>query len=557
MVFLLPPLPRNPDPSTFIHLERPSQTDDFRNGDLITTWERLFQWDDDCVPASELAALSKLADPLVDDFLSSLPPPHLAHKDLLQLLFEEATKEKSRGLSEKGLALRLWEEVAREAPEGVKASEADVELGQRVFWGNVGGIFAGLMHFSLAGGFSSPRITASLHKASYLIPPSSADAKYLPITAITAERTLSRLYETGQFVLDVMGSEIPVPDSAPDTEKLASSLLTTSGLAGLSPPLPSSSPSFGGAGEGWKSAVRVRLLHGVVRRRIQMKDQRTGEGFDEETGETIVPINVEEVVGTLSSFAVAPLWTLETMGVTLNAAEKDAYLRTWRHIGFYLGVPSPLLSRHFSLYTPSSKFLASIVCHLFPSPPPTGSPSSIVLGEQNGVLPPPTMAILDAISNRPPMRTTLEYHQNMTRFLVGDSLADYLGVPRPTMVGSLRLRLSVLLLTYGTHFGNAYPSRRWRDTRIRLMRDGIGRMLRMGMGKRKSAFRPREEGSGMLSEEAKEEEGVRMDPVGAYKMVREYQLLVAEMVVVSLSALVGASVVSFVVLSKLRSASGA
>lgn len=98
--------------------------------------------------------MSKLADPLVDDFLCSLPPPHLAHKDLLQLLFEEATKEKSRGLSEKGLALRLWEEVAREAPEGVRASEADVELGQRVFWGNVGGIFAGLMHFSLAGGFS-------------------------------------------------------------------------------------------------------------------------------------------------------------------------------------------------------------------------------------------------------------------------------------------------------------------------------------------------------------------------------------------------------------------
>jgi len=34
------------------------------------------------------------------------------------------------------------------------------------------------------------------------------------------------------------------------------------------------------------------------------------------------------------------------------------------------------------------------------------------------------------------------------------------------------------------------------------------------MGKRKSAFRPREEGTGTLSEEAKEEEGVRMDPVG-------------------------------------------
>jgi len=61
-----------------------------------------------------------------------------------------------------------------------------------------------------------------------------------------------------------------------------------------------------------------------------MKDQRTGEGIDKETGQKIVPINVEEVVGTLSSFAVAPLWTLETMGVKLDAVERDAYLRTWR-----------------------------------------------------------------------------------------------------------------------------------------------------------------------------------------------------------------------------------
>jgi hypothetical protein len=99
-------------------------------------------------------SLSKIGDPLVDDFLASLPPARLAHKDLLQLLLDEFIMEGSLGRPDKGVAHRLWDEVAREAPEGVRASEADVALGQRVFWGNVAGIFAGLMHFSLAGGFS-------------------------------------------------------------------------------------------------------------------------------------------------------------------------------------------------------------------------------------------------------------------------------------------------------------------------------------------------------------------------------------------------------------------
>jgi hypothetical protein len=75
-------------------------------------------------------------------------------------------------------------------------------------------------------------------------------------------------------------------------------------------------------------------------------------------------------------------------------------------------------------------------------------------------------------------------------------------------------RLSILLLTYSTHFASYYPSQRWRNQRISLVKDGMGRVLRMGLGKRKSVFRPREEGTGGLSEEAKREEEVRMDPVG-------------------------------------------
>lgn len=232
---------------------------------------------------------------------------------------------------------------------------------------------------------------------------------------------------------------IPVPSSAPAHEKAAAAALLTSGLPSLLPPTPSSPPSLAGSGEGWKSAIRVRLLHGVVRRRIQLKDARAGTGGVDADGDDAVPLNVEEMVGTLSSFAVAPMWCLEKMGISLKGRGREEYLRTWRHIGFLLGIPPSILIPHFTDYTPASKFLACIVCHLFPAPPPRGSPSSITLGEQQGVLPPPTMAVLEAISNQPPFRTGIDYHLNMTRLLVGDRLADYLGVPKTTWEGAIRL----------------------------------------------------------------------------------------------------------------------
>lgn len=56
MVFLIPPLPRHIDPSTIIPLQHPNQTNDFKTGDVVSTWDRLFLWDDDCVPASQLEA---------------------------------------------------------------------------------------------------------------------------------------------------------------------------------------------------------------------------------------------------------------------------------------------------------------------------------------------------------------------------------------------------------------------------------------------------------------------------------------------------------------------
>lgn len=116
--------------------------------------------------------------------------------------------------------------------------------------------------------------------------------------------------------------------------------------------------------------------------------------------------------------------------------------------GFYLGIPPSILFDHFPDYITAGKFQASVVCHLFPaSPLPSilaaaadpASPVHIPTTTEQKKLPPPTMPILISVSNTPPVYTSLEYHTNLCRFLVGDQLANHLGVPATTRFGAIKL----------------------------------------------------------------------------------------------------------------------
>lgn len=130
----------------------------------------------------------------------------------------------------------------------------------------------------------SPRIVRTLQAVSYLVPPlrrssSSAvstqdvDTKGDPetaaqvVTPASSSRTLARLLETFQFVLDVLGCTV---DSPPI------------GRGYLMP-----------GGDGWKAAVRVRMLHGVARRRARV--QLTKEDAGDEEG---VPVSQEDMCAT-------------------------------------------------------------------------------------------------------------------------------------------------------------------------------------------------------------------------------------------------------------------
>jgi hypothetical protein len=141
------------------------------------------------------------------------------------------------------------------------------------------------------------QISLSLFCAS--LPSAYAAAKGVKVLYETARLetdTRRRIFETGQFLMDVM---------AP---------------GGLEP-----------GGKGVRSIQRVRLMHAAVRR-LLLHD---GTWDTEHWG---VPINQEDLAGTMLSFSYVPCEPLKRLGIDVSSADIEDYLYTWSIVGGMLGV---------------------------------------------------------------------------------------------------------------------------------------------------------------------------------------------------------------------------
>ncbi len=87
---------------------------------------------------------------------------------------------------------------------------------------------------------------------------------------------------------------------------------------------------------GVRSAQKVRLMHGTIRHLILLK----GEWDIETLG---VPINQEDLAGTLMTFSTVLLDALEAAGVEISAADQEAYLHLWKVVGHIMGVEQSLI----------------------------------------------------------------------------------------------------------------------------------------------------------------------------------------------------------------------
>lgn len=84
-------------------------------------------------------------------------------------------------------------------------------------------------------------------------------------------------------------------------------------------------------GDGFKSTLQVRLMHALVRRRVQNMPQWDAPAWG-------LPINQTDMAATQLGFSVIFLLGSRVLGVPLSRAEGHAVMHLWRMIGWLMGV---------------------------------------------------------------------------------------------------------------------------------------------------------------------------------------------------------------------------
>jgi hypothetical protein len=151
-----------------------------------------------------------------------------------------------------------------------------------------------------------PEILASL--ACYSLPAAyaaSRGVRVLSQTGFLESHPTRRLVETTQMVVDVMRP------------------------GGLDP-----------SGPGVRTARKVRLMHAAIRRLILARSEPAWDAVS-----LGMPINQEDLAGTLVTFAWLPLDALARIGVRIARADRDAWVETWGLVGRLLGVREELIPR--------------------------------------------------------------------------------------------------------------------------------------------------------------------------------------------------------------------
>jgi len=161
-----------------------------------------------------------------------------------------------------------------------------VQLGERLFADHGPEIIVILACYSLPQDYAARRGVKVLYETGYLL-----------------ERPNRRVFETAQMIIDVMKP------------------------GGLGP-----------HGDGIRAAQKVRLMHAAVRHLILHNQARPWDS--DLLG---VPINQEDLAGTLMSFAYIVVDGLRRLGVTVAPEAAEAYLDAWRAVGRIMGIRKELL----------------------------------------------------------------------------------------------------------------------------------------------------------------------------------------------------------------------
>jgi uncharacterized protein (DUF2236 family) len=210
--------------------------------------------------------------------------------------------------------------------------------------------------------------------ACYALPASYAAGKGVQVlfqTSYLHHRPTRRLFETTQMVLDVM---------------------TPGGLA----------PH----GRGRRTAQKVRLMHAAIRSLILNHPQRSWP-----QAQLGIPINQEDLAGTLMTFSTVVLDGLARLRIRLPREQAEAYLSAWCAVGRMMGIVEELIPRDLE----EARTLTATIQRRQISPSPEGQLM--------------TSALLEMLEKHStPMFK--RFPAAIMRHLLPPDVADGLGIPR-------------------------------------------------------------------------------------------------------------------------------
>lgn len=161
-------------------------------------------------------------------------------------------------------------------------------------------------------------------------------------------------------------------------------------------------------GVGYRRVVQVRLLHAAVRA-VLLGSDAPGGIWPSAAG---IPVNQQDLLATLATFTVIVFRALNRMGVVVSLAEEEAYLHLWAVVGDLLGIAEAT-----RMWKPQEA--QNLTTHL---------QESLQAPTRDGVF--LMSVLLDEMEFAMPLGW-LRIPRTLVRFLIGDRVAEMLGVPRP------------------------------------------------------------------------------------------------------------------------------
>jgi hypothetical protein len=197
--------------------------------------------------------------------------------------------------------------------EAAKLDAAHVYIARSLFVSFGGEIAASLLLSSLPNAYAA-----------------EAGAAVLARTKELHSNAHRRIGETAQFVVDVLFPEDPSALDAPSAEVLSSRRLEQ---------------AFPSGSRGHSRAGTTRLTHALIR--TLLADQPAGERWDATASARVpsrkgtevgVPVNQEDLLGTLGTFTVVTFEVMERLGIPWTDQAEQAYLDLWDRIAELLGI---------------------------------------------------------------------------------------------------------------------------------------------------------------------------------------------------------------------------